>query len=182
MTTDLEAVDLFITRMYTNHGLLLAVVGGAARDTYLGREPKDYDFVFLNTKTLTPMEIHDVLSEELGDVEALGGSGSYGGGSPELEYVWESRGFATNFKPFQFLLYNDVRTASFAEDAAKAVVLHDCSLNHAWLAKVNGRVLARVSDEFPNPATGNRNFFAADVSYDRKAYIRDKFPEFNHVI
>lgn len=183
-TIALEAVDKFLTRLYADYKIVAACVGGAARDTYLGRTPKDYDFAFLDTGGRDRAGVLDALVDIFGGVVDLEGEGSADSADQRnLLGVWEARcPVTTAGYPFQFLLYDEETTASFQRNAAHAVVLHDCSLNHAWLAKVNGRIVARVTDEFPNPATGNRNFFAAHTSSQRKLYIRSKFPEFQHCI
>ena len=185
MNTRLCAVNDFLTRMVLDHGILLACVGGAARDTFLGREPKDYDFVFLDTAGKSLSDLADIIAEVTGtfpaslrEQEGSAANGAARGLVDVLETHY-SDGLRIQF---QYLLYEDHIMKSFGLDAAKAVVHHDCSLNHAWLAKVGTRLVPRVTDEFPNPATGNTNYFAAHVNYERKAYIRSKFPEFNHVI
>lgn len=190
MTQALEAVDNLITRLILDHGIYVACVGGAARDLFLGREPKDYDFVFLNTNDYVPADLEVILAEVCqSPVIDLAGNGGGSEGTSDscgdaeergLVDVWETNRFDGLDIKFQYLLYTPEKIEHFALDPAKAVVEHDCSLNHAWLAKNNGRIVPRVTDEFPNPATGNKNFFRPDTNVERRAYIRNKFPTFNH--
>lgn len=193
MTQALEAVNNLISRLYLDHGIFVACVGGAARDVFLGREPKDYDFVILKHPEYQALydDMEHALAEAIGMYPRdLSGNGNGSEGTSDsngdalergLEKVWETDSFDGMPIKFQFLLYTAQKIAQFECDPAKAVYEHDCSLNHGWLAKnLAGGIVARVTDEFPNPATGNKNYFRADTNPERRAYIRNKFPEFNH--
>lgn len=183
MTDKLAAVRDLIARL-KDEGIEVVCSGGAARDTYLGREPKDYDFVILNYRD--DIAYTAAISEATGISTIVMGENTEGYVPNQdergLESVFESSLHFGAEKPLQvqFLLYNKTTTKGFDGDPYNAVDQHDCDLNKAWFEDVGGRLVARVHPEFPSPFTGNTNTFTPGIDEPRKSYIRAKFPEFKH--
>lgn len=189
MTNDLATIRNFIERI-KDLGLSLVVVGGAARDTYLGIPPKDFDMVVLNADA----ELDEVMSalaiasgrqpRLLGHEEIAGYQNEEAHRDRGLEYVIDVRLQAEDqFRDLniQVLMFDTTTTLRYDGDPYNVVVDHDCSLNHAWLEDVGGKLVARVGEEFPSPFTGNFNNFRPGWSNaTRQAYIESKYPEYNH--
>lgn len=195
MRTKLHELNDLILRLHYNHGIEVACVGGAARDTYLGKEPKDYDLVVLS-QTGNLDALRDALKEEtsaasvaeLGeaDIENYVNEGDDRGlrnvyelrmpiGDPLLFNIYE------DYMTIQVLVFSEEVTKRYAGDPLNVVEDHDCDLNKAWLEPVNGRLVARVHPEFPSPFSGNVNHFQPGYSdHERKRYIASKFREFTH--
>lgn len=197
MTTKLEALQNLIIRLHVDYGIVVVCVGGAARDTYLGREPKDYDLV-----VLTPTGNTDDLREQL--LQASGAFSIAELGKHDIEdYVKEDsdRGLRHVFEfnldvesgvrvefplkqpniTVQVLVFSEEVTKRYAHDPYNVVEDHDCDLNKAWFEEVNGKLRARVHPEFPSPFTGNVNNFQPGYNnHVRKTYMQDKFPEYQH--
>lgn len=174
MSAKLDIVYNLIQRL-RDHGINVVCCGGAARDTYLGREPKDYDFVIMNNAEgfdyLT--ELADVLGgsvQELGDLDYVENAEDRG-----LQRVFE--GLADGFMTVQFLLYTPKKTKSFAGDPYNIVEDFDCTLNYAWFEEYNGKLLVRVHPEFPSIQYGIQPVHR-DSTDERRVYIKSKFPEF----
>lgn len=183
-TTALDNIRHLIAR-FADYGVKVAVVGGSARDTFLGRPPKDFDFVFL-TYPATDIPLISIIQTITGTpVADLGGNGNGSNGTSDscgdaeargLESVWESYYEGLQC---QFLLYTKERTAAFDGDPWFAVMEHDCDLNKAWFEVHGDRLVARVSDDFPQP--NGINSFRRDTDPQRVAYMKAKFPDFTHV-
>lgn len=186
MTDALDRVFHFTKRL-NDAGLNVVVVGGAARDYFLGNTPKDYDIVILEPywsqaevldilRTAAnfepvPMERETISGYEC-EHESRGLQGVY-----ELKLSMER----TPDLDIQVLHFTDQTLIRWDADPQTVVAEHDCSLNHAWFEDVQGRLVPRVGIEFPSPFTGNFNNFRTGWSNaTRRAYIEAKFPEFNH--
>lgn len=178
MTHELSVVFEFIKRG-ADEGVKLACVGGAARDTFLGKKPKDYDLVIQDYPHGSALVS---LLEKIGGCtfntmgNGVGEEYVYDADDRGLLAVYESSGFGV---PLQILLF-DNETMKRYEDPYEIVIEHDCSLNQAWFEEHNGELRARVTDEFPSP--GGTNYINhGKADRHRAGYIKDKFPEFKHI-
>lgn len=194
-TLRLAALHDLITRLDIDHGVRVVCVGGAARDTFLGREPKDYDLVVLSP-TANEDDLRSALLEasgafsiaELGqhDIENYVNKDDDRGLRNVFELDMPIKAALGSYKPdcitVQVLVFSEAVTQSYANDPYNVVEDHDCDLNKAWLENVGGVLRARVHPEFPSIFTGNTNSFKPGYSdHERKAYMKSKFPEFNHI-
>lgn len=189
MTAKLEALHGFIKRMREDHGLDLVCVGGAARDTYLGRTPKDYDLVLLTPSvsavTLAPCIRDCAYGAELTELGADGEEYTDDDNERGLENVFEFKlavDLVDDPITVQVLRFNAMKLSQWGGDPYCLVEEHDCDLNKAWFEEMGDRLIPRVHGEFPSPRTGNANQFSSGYSNTvRRDYIRAKFPEFHHI-
>lgn len=190
MSNDLNTLRNFIARL-ADYGVDVVCVGGAARDTYLGVQPKDYDLAVLTVhqhagEVIDAMQLASGRQPRLLGHEEIAGyiAGEEGHRSRGLLHVIDVRlPCDDQFRDLniQVLMFDKETTLRYDGDPYNVVVDHDCSLNHAWLEDVQGTLRARVGEEFPSPFTGNFNNFRPWWSNPtRRAYIESKFPEFNH--
>jgi len=153
--------------------------GGAARDTYLGRKPKDYDFVIIDRHD--GIDYMAAISEATGFVcRELGDDEEYVADDRGLDHVYESylhTGELGGQLTVQFLLYSRSKTKSFKGDPYNVVEDFDCSLNYAWFEEYQGKLLVRVHPEFPS-LQFDMPVRHRDGDENRRNYIRAKFPEF----
>lgn len=187
MSEKLEHLQELIGRLGTV-GVHVVCVGGAARDLYLGREPKDYDLAVYridphygfggmsghareavfhiagNVVTLDPATAEGYC-DEAGDRGLVG------------VYECEYKGMT-----IQVLEFTDDRMELWKGDPYFIVEEHDCTLNFAWLepSPVSGELVPRVHGEFPSPFNGSINEFRNERNLERRMYIQGKFPEFTH--
>lgn len=185
MSIQLECVRDILTNL-KSYGVTGVCAGGAARDIFLGEKPKDYDILLIGTDGLPAESVVAAIQDSTGarHVDELCGEDlgpDYGTGARErgVLHVWEVRD-GLRLLTLQFIMYNADTEKSYRGDPYFAVQDHDCNLNQAWLEDVNGKLRPRTTEEFPSPFTGNVNAFRPDTCYERKAYIRDKFPSFQH--
>lgn len=184
MTYDLASMHELIQTLLTDSHIQAAIVGGAARDTYLGRKPKDFDIVIL-TPGIDPALLRGVISDYAQDgvlnvlaPERLEDYANDNGDRGLLQVVE----FLYDDVVVQLIQFTDAKTKQYNGNPQNVVAEHDCDLNRAWFEDVGGRLIVRVSDDFPSPFTGNVNSFTPDWSNaERKAYMQSKFPEFIHV-
>lgn len=189
MTAELQAVQALIQRL-KDEGVTVVCCGGAARDYYLGRPPKDYDFVILAYPEVDGFvenfDIRAALTTATNHkVRELGNDAEYVADDDRgLEHVFESTlevDFGLRDVTVQFLQFTKTKQAYFAGDPQNVVDEFDCDLNKAWFEQQGERLVPRVHTEFPSPFTGNLNQFTPGLDDDRKRYIVGKFPEFKHV-
>ncbi|BAN92339.1 nucleotidyltransferase [Ralstonia phage RSB3] len=187
MSAKLAAVRDFIHRL-ADYGVIAVCVGGAARDTFLGREPKDFDLVILSQHKYDPLLEWIKACSEYGVRELGSDAESYQADERELAHVYETGVTydTSTEKPLvaqvQILVYSDDVTGCWKGNPEDAVEEHDCDLNKAWFEQRNGKLVPRVHYSFPSPYTGNVNTFRSGTSADRISYIKAKFPEFNHTV
>lgn len=177
----LNEIEIFglLTRL-RDEGIEAVCCGGAARDAYLGREPKDYDFVILNTDEIQRDDVLRAIENATGmTARELGNDEEYVGDERELEHVYESGILKACGKVLkvQFLQYTLSKTKSFLGDPYNVVEDFDCTLNYAWFEEYNGRLLIRVHPEFPSLQYKVRPVHK-DGDDERRYYIKHKFPEF----
>jgi hypothetical protein len=177
MTHELEIIWHLIHRL-RDVGLTVVCCGGAARDTFLGRKPKDYDFVILKNTSIASVQ---------GTISQCTGNPCYSMREFDDDEGYENaqeRGLIEVFESkcadltVQFLLYED--TVVNPPDPYQIVETFDCDLNRAWFEDIGDRLVARVHGDFPSPFTGNINRFSPGVADDRKALMRQKFPDYIH--
>lgn len=192
MTNDLTIVRDLIERL--NHAGVYAVcVGGAARDTYMGLKPKDYDLAIIDHKPGDAEALEMIIQDATGAAVVYNlseqGMGSNGTGDScgdaaarGLDNVFEVHECADEYIVIQFLVFTAAQMATFECDPQRVVEQHDCTLNQAWFEWVaEGRLVPRVTAAFPTVSNGLPNVFLdGHVNFDRKAYIAEKFPQFTH--
>lgn len=183
MSNDLDTVRNLLLAL-KDEGYEFVCVGGAARDTFLGRTPKDYDCAALKHVPNVDDLKNVLFGLGITSIVELGGEelAEYENGEAEkdrgLEHVLEFSIFSVTV---QLLMFSESTTKEYGGDPYMLVEDHDCDLNKAWFEEVNGALRVRVHGEFPSPHTGNVNNFRPGYSdHVRKAYISQKFPEFNH--
>jgi hypothetical protein len=178
----LNEIEIFglLTRLH-DEGIKAVCCGGAARDTYLGREPKDYDFVILNTDEIQRDDVLRAIENATGmTARELGNDEEYVGDGRELEHVYES-GIQKDYGkliPVQFLQYTVGKTRRFQGDPYCVVEDFDNTLNYAWFEEYQGRLLVRVHPEFPSVQYGVKAEQRDKSDPDREQYMKSKFPEF----
>lgn len=186
MTEALTAVRDLIDRL-KDEGVTAICCGGAARDAYLGRTPKDYDLVIVDCEGNLDFErlLRNVTGSYVYDLSDRGGASEGStdstGDAEErgLVQVWETNKLTGLDVKVQFLLFDEDSMDRWEGDPYCVVAEHDCTLNQAFFEREGDRLVARVTDNFPRP--GGTNFFIGrHVNYARKAYIRSKFPEYHH--
>lgn len=193
MTRDLTNIRDLIARL-SDLGIVAVCVGGAARDTFIGQVPKDYDLAILDypeDETAETLQaafqdatgasvVYDLREQGNG---SEGTSDSHGDGEARgLHGVYEVRECGGELLQVQFLVYTRDKMDGFDENPLLVVQQHDCTLNQAWFEEVGGRLMPCVSEAFPTNGNGLPNVFRdVHVNPERKAYIRQKFPLYTHI-
>ena len=191
MTNELTIIRDLIARL-ADAGVYAVCAGGAARDAYMGRKPKDYDIAIIDHKPGDAEALEMIIQDATGAAVVYNlreqGMGSNGTSNSDgdatargLDNVFEVHECEGEYIVIQFLVFTASKMASFQLDIQTVVELHDCTLNQAWFEEVGGRLVPRVTAAFPTAANGLPNVFRDEhVNFDRKAYIAEKFPQFTH--
>lgn len=172
MTHKLDSRMLDLLTILHVAGYNAVVCGGAARDAYHMREPKDYDICLLDTgEYVWQTKVLALLrGAGIGAVERDCSLLPYDGEEDtRLDFV--IHGEYKDLK-FDILQYSDPK-----QTIAQQLAAFDCTLNMAWFDPENGEVC--VSSQFP--ATENAQIFPLDrhIEADRVEYLEGKYPQYD---
>jgi len=146
-------------------GYAAVIAGGAARDTHLGRTPKDYDIIVLGNPLM-----YDVLASldyiHEAHIELFGDGCSMPGVAVNLEWVAKVTLHGT--------VIDVIKQVQYAATPEQAVEGFDCTLNMAWFS--GDRVV--LHDRFPHKGDAVELLPLCDNPKVRVAYLSNKFPEF----
>lgn len=162
-------VALSVADQLRRAGIACVIAGGAARDTYHSREPKDYDIVVLDDYDVE--ESLRVIDE---DVKGTRNLDFFGPGSSmrdcedvNLDWVIKFEVDGVSFDLIQF--------SNHPNTPIEAVESFDCTLNMVWINEHGG-----VETHCLFPAPGDKIILTdrCDHPARRVEYLRSKYPDF----
>jgi len=174
-TRDRVAVDA-VLHVLRDNGVQAVVAGGAARDLYWGRIPKDYDLIIIGEAPSVD-DLADDLRDQLaanvtpfGNGSSMADVDSIGGGSDRLDYV-----IKVEFNGVHIDVLKHVDDYPSPLDAVRNF---DFSLNFIWL---NDKWEAVPAAEFPILVDGTvimGDNPSIDDPHGRVQYLRSKYPQY----
>jgi hypothetical protein len=151
-------------------GIPCVIAGGAARDIYHGREPKDYDIVVLDDLDVSEVlrQIVEDIPGQFRDLEYFGeGTSMRDCEDANLDWVVKFTRDGTEFDLIQF--------RSLPSTPQEVVEAFDCTLNMAWL---DDEGAVQTHDLFPLPGGRVRLRPLCDYPAERVNYLRGKYEDY----
>lgn len=152
-----------IMGLFEKHGIAAVVAGGAARDTYHGVTPKDYDIVIINNDDTTLARVTAALAERTLQFEDFSGNASMGG-SPHLEWVLQVEGCVD-------IIAQTARPTSINE----VLENFDFTLNMAYFER---RGYPKLHERYPAVGEEVVMLDKCDDPVNRSCYLSKKYPQY----
>lgn len=177
-----------LTTLLDGKGYKVVCVGGAARDVWHNKKPKDFDFILLNTGLHpdVPMGYHGQLIDEI-----LCNSPEFFNVKLFDEYPEDGRlvGQQVNWiikgemsGDFKFDIISPVKVCQTVEDA---VLTLDCTLNAAWFELNNiGAECHTLPGMYPDmmDIPSIKLLWPKSCTAERIAYLQSKYPQYRYDI
>jgi hypothetical protein len=156
---------LALVASMSRHGIDAVVAGGAARDTHLGLEPKDYDIIVLGSDDYAEA-VAELLCDQ--DIQfTTYGVNEYSGGPAASHLNWVIKAHT----PLGTI--DIIQQRSRPGSPRAAVECFDVSLNMAWFSP-DGTVVLHT--DFPQPGGEVKILRTCDFPAARIPYLASKHP------
>lgn len=172
-----------VTATLAEAGLSVVCCGGAARDAYHFRSPKDFDFIVLYDPTEAE-PIDDVQAEmvdwaftkdtDYGDIEVML---NYDESNLQLHWVVKAK-----YKGHRVDIISPKRRCATPQDAVRSL---DTTLNAAWFDVSTPLTLVRtLPGSYPDVQDNIavRLMYPFSCTAERIQYLRDKYPQYRYDI